>query len=313
VHIYPAITLHYWLSDDTICAGEKVVIELSENFEEYWWSTGGDGTRKEFEPEEDLHIVVEAIDSNGCEDRIEIDVEVIDCDTFCDEHLIEVWPDSVLCEGDSVNLEVKNGYADYDWSDGIDGRLRWVYESGWYVVDAETDEGQHCIDSVHIEFYESKELRIFSNPSRPVLCTGDSIVIEVNGGFVHYEWNTRHDGQRNVLYPEESFVLVIEALDSNGCVSRASLEITVDSCHSSIMDLESGNWKFYPNPCTDYLLISQRDASQIGAELILIDQVGKTVLSSKVSDLQSRLDLIGIDPGVYYLILGDHRFRIIKL
>jgi len=66
-----------------ICLGDSVVIELTTGLEHYYWNTGNplhqDEDRIVVSPTEDFLYVVEVLDSNGCEARLEIEVFVDTC------------------------------------------------------------------------------------------------------------------------------------------------------------------------------------------------------------------------------------------
>ena len=66
-----------------ICLGDSLVIEVTQGFINYWWNTGNPADQDEDRvvvfPTEDFTYVVEVLDSNGCEARAEIFVEVDSC------------------------------------------------------------------------------------------------------------------------------------------------------------------------------------------------------------------------------------------
>ena len=76
---------------------------------------------------------------------------------------------------------------------------------------------------------QTNSLNPMTIPNPPNICLGDSIVIEVSQGFVGYWWNTGNpidvDKDRVVVFPNQDFTYVVEALDSNGCESRGNISI----------------------------------------------------------------------------------------
>jgi hypothetical protein len=70
----------------------------------------------------------------------------------------------------------------------------------------------------------------------------------------------------------------------------------------------------YPNPVSDHLSITV-DASLVGSPFTLTDQVGRVVLSGKLSSTNTRLDLAELPSGGYVLSLGrsgDRRTKVVK-
>jgi len=69
----------------TICLGDTIVIEITAGLNHYYWNTGNplhqDEDRIEVTPTQDFIYVVEVLDSNGCDARLEIEVFVDTCAT----------------------------------------------------------------------------------------------------------------------------------------------------------------------------------------------------------------------------------------
>lgn len=310
IHMFdaPELSAYYAPSTGRICRGDSFIVELTEGFEEYWWNTGHTGDRNVLYLQESKTIVVEAIDSNGCEARIEFYLDVDECDSC--EDLIEVWPDSISCEGDSINLEAKNGYEVYEWHDGERGRLRWVHETGWYVLTAEDEDGNTCTDSVYIVISDAPVLSAWSSHADWEMCLGDSIVIELSGGFEEYWWSSGHRGDRNVLYPEEDKRIVIEAVDSNGCEARLVIEIEVDSCNTASLEkLHAQQIRVYPNPANDLLRIEyyENDFDKIE----ILDMQGRVVLTQKLNTGNNSIDVSKLPITMYTIRIGSYYHRFI--
>lgn len=213
-------------SSAVICRGDSIAISANSGFKYYWWNTGHRTQRIVIKPLYTKKIVVEAVDSNGCESRAELLVTVKDCDS-CNL----IYHDSISkCGVDSIPLEAKYGWSHYLWSNGTKGRINWVKRTGWYYVTATDAAGNRCKDSVYVEIKRGTKLTLRSNPSPAIICQGDSIVIAANSGFRAYWWNTGHRTQRVVLKLSYSKKIVVEAVDSNGCESRAELYVTVKNC-----------------------------------------------------------------------------------
>jgi len=87
VIVYPSTPLNPMTvpNPPEVCVGDSVVLEVSQDFVDYWWNTGNSLDQGEDRvvvfPTQDFTYVVEAIDSNGCEAREEILVLVDTCAT----------------------------------------------------------------------------------------------------------------------------------------------------------------------------------------------------------------------------------------
>ncbi|MFT5724936.1 MAG: hypothetical protein ACI9JN_002059, partial [Bacteroidia bacterium] len=240
-----------------VCPGDKVVIEVTAGFKSYWWNTGHRYDRVELYLKESKTVVIEAVDSNGCESRVEIKVVVKDtCDKDKCPKIIEYWPKKTLCgDKDSISLEAKTGYKDYVWSTREKGRAIWVKTKGWYYLDFKDSSGNTCRDSIYISSGSSKKLKIEITPGKPY-CIGDTVFAKATSGFKTYGWNTGSKDRIIEVVLNERKKLVVEAVDSNGCEARAQIVIEPDSCNSSVANLTAIYVSITPNPVQNYVHIS---------------------------------------------------------
>ena len=117
-------------------------------------------------------------------------------------------------------------------------------------------------------------------PSPPMICLGDSVVIEVNPFFLNYWWNTGNpndtDQDRVVVYPTVDFTYVVEALDSNDCESREEIEVFVDTCVTFIDQINNNKIEIYPNPASDVFYINFNSLDLYNLEIV--DAFGKLII-----------------------------------
>lgn len=65
-----------------LCKGDTLIMEATKGMKNYWWSTGHRGTRLvKMVPDSSMTVVVEAVDSNGCEYRKVLEIIVDTCKT----------------------------------------------------------------------------------------------------------------------------------------------------------------------------------------------------------------------------------------
>ena len=149
--------------------------------------------------------------------------------------------DIEICDGDTAILEATSGFDTYLWtstnsSGGVLGTTHILNANtaGLYIVVATDSTNCVDLDSIEVVVYAETPLNPITVPDPPMVCLGDSIVIEVNPGFLNYWWNTGNandtDQDRVVVYPTQDFTYFVEALDTNGCESREGIEIFVDTC-----------------------------------------------------------------------------------
>lgn len=66
----------------------------------------------------------------------------------------------------------------------------------------------------------------------------------------------------------------------------------------------------FPNPAQDHLSISVSECTEY--QLSLNDALGRTVLNDSFNEMQRRIDLQGIEKGIYFLILRNEKNTIIR-
>jgi hypothetical protein len=71
------------------------------------------------------------------------------------------------------------------------------------------------------------------------------------------------------------------------------------------------NLQVYPNPVNDHLDIHTNNQSSIGL-VVIYDHTGKNVFVRNIAEIQARIDLSFLAPGLYCLTARDKRIKLIK-
>lgn len=131
---------------------------------------------------------------------------------------IDLGPDVVLCEEDSVLLDPKLPAFNVVWQDGTNASTYTVSTPGTYFATIYEDV---CYKS------DTVEVKSISNalelPRDTVLCDGDKIVIRLSG-FEKYVWQ---DGSSNSTYTIKSSGTYKVTGYSGTCTASDSLNVTV--------------------------------------------------------------------------------------
>jgi hypothetical protein len=126
-----------------------------------------------------------------------------------------------------------------------------------------------------------QDLPIYSAPSPPIICLGDSIVLEIDtAGLSNIVWvptGSNNTINRVVDYPVNSTIYVVEALDSAGCDRRGEIEVIIDSCITGVMNIMTSQVLIYPNPAKGNMTISLPKFEIF--DLSIYDIMGRLVLS----------------------------------
>ena len=218
--------------------------------------------------------------------------------------------DIEICDGDTAVLEATTGFDSYVWTLASVGtplgtsHFIEVDYPGTYIVTA-IDSINSCVDvdSIEVIVYPETPLNPMTVPNPPIVCLGDSVAIEVNSGFVNYDWNTGNpldqDQDRVVVYPTQDFVYVVEALDSNECESREEIEIFVDTCATLVSNINRNNILIYPNPTKEIVFINLNNSNLYNIEII--DILGNILIEKeKVNNLIS-IKTSNLSQGIYFI------------
>ena len=203
--------------------------------------------------------------------------------TSCD---VEISGDSIICTWGTpqvLTASPANGGSapfTYLWSNGqSNSPILTIVNPGTYCV-TQTDVNG-CIDTACITV-TVQDIQIYSAPSPPIICLGDSIVLEIDTiGLSNIIWvpNTVFTPpvHRIVDFPMFTTTYVVEAVDSAGCDRRGEIEVIIDSCITGIMHIMSNQVLIYPNPAKGNLTISMPKFEIF--DLRIYDIMGRLVLS----------------------------------
>jgi hypothetical protein len=210
-----------------------------------------------------------------------------------------------MCDGDTVTLEATTGFDTYLWttSGPTIGTTRIITTTipGIYTVVA-TDSVCADIDSIVVILYQSPPLSIGSVPNPPMICLGDSVVLEAASGFVSYSWNNGMTGDRIVDFPGQDTWYMVEAVDSNGCMVQEDIWVYVDTCIStSTFNLLEKQIIIYPNPTSGKVNIDLPKGEYF--HFTLTDILGKVVLQKETISEKFVFDTKEISKGTYLIKL----------
>lgn len=228
--------------------------------------------------------------------------------------------DIEVCDGDTAILEATIGFDTYLWTEASSGaslganHFISVTDPGLYIVIATDSTNCVDMDSIEVIVYPETPLNPMTVPNPPEVCVGDSVVIEVNSGFLNYWWNTNNpldeDEDRIVVFPTQDFTYVVEALDVNGCESREEILVLVDTCATGVMNILSDQVMIYPNPSAGIMTINL-PKNEVFA-LVIFDVSGQLVLSKEKVMNSFIIDGHILSNGLYVMKLMHNNGLIIR-
>lgn len=97
-----------------------------------------------------------------------------------------------------------------------------------------------------------------------------------------------------------------------GCADTSAVANLTVSDNSSVEELENQLFSFYPNPANGSLTLITQSANANEA-LIIQDISGKVVMRTAILSSEQRIDISGLEAGVYLLSMEGHPSNISKL
>ena len=241
------------------------------------------------------------------------------CSTITNNNCeVEIIGDSIICNLNNPQILTASPSATttlpatYQWyGNGMSSNssILTINSPGTYCV-TQTD-ANGCIDSACINV-SVQGIDIFSNPNPPIICQGDSILLEFsNTPLNSILWFPTGD-ITSMIYddPLVSTNYIVEGVDMNGCDRRGEISVIVDSCSiTNIKNLSLTDIEVYPNPAKDKLTLN---CNQHILEFSLINSQGVACFTQKNIRGSFSFKLDNYDSGIYYIYLQSEKDIIYK-
>jgi photosystem II stability/assembly factor-like uncharacterized protein len=134
---------------------------------------------------------------------------------------VEVLPDSIACEGDTIILRANNTAKFYQWSNNSTGREIRVTKSGKYeLISWDTDCDTIIPASVNITFFPKPKIKL-SKEGLAYLCEGSIIPLWYETMEKNAFWS---DGRRDTILVTKPGRYVAYAVNQYGCQDSAFVE-----------------------------------------------------------------------------------------
>ena len=216
-----------FIRDTTICRGDTVQL-VAPAGTNYFWSpatgvSNSNVVNPKFFPALTTRYYVQFVDE--CNQTI-LDSVLVNVASVS----LNLGADTNLCYGRSILLVADSGYSAYIWQNGSMGSILTASASGFYAVGAIDGRGCYGYDSVYVHVLPPLSLSVL--PGSPVICAGDSIVLNGIGGAT-YDWFpslglSNQAGVSVTASPPSTTNYRVLATDSFGCIDSLSFLLTVN-------------------------------------------------------------------------------------
>lgn len=298
------------------CEGNSVTVSVQSGYDSYVW-TSGTATS-----DPNVQIIstagpfsVTVTDDNSC-------IAVIDAEAIENEPMavpgIVVIGEEPFCFGESVVLQVEEGYASYLWNTGSTTSSITVTQSGSYWLS--TLDGNGCIDSST----QAAPVDIMVWTPQPLVdVVGSTLIVTNADQFEEFQWllnNNPIPGATQSQYainPTGSGNYTVQVIDENDCVGTSSVfELT---CCVGIEEADfDGSVRVYPNPNNGEFIVDITLNASRRMTVEMHDMVGKIIWTDATmgttDQLRKQYDINELPNGIYFLrVTADTQMNVIKV
>lgn len=139
---------------------------------------------------------------------------------------ISVSNGSILCQNETTNLSMPEGYYNYSWSTGATGNMITVGSSGAYTCMITDLNG--CVSTSPVKVITVNPLPqpIITATGPTSFCYDQSVTLSAQAGFNQYTWSNGKSGQS--ITAETNGPITVTVKDANNCYGTSpSLNLTV--------------------------------------------------------------------------------------
>ncbi|PBQ34671.1 hypothetical protein CNR22_23805 [Sphingobacteriaceae bacterium] len=307
VIVNPAPQLTLTASSLSVCAGSSSTLIVTGG-QTYTWSAPGTGSSIVVSPVTSTTYSVSSDNALGC---VKTKTLTISVNTI----VLAASPNTAVCEGGSVILSA-DGAVSYSWfpvASSVSSVLIVPSTSSTYTYNA--------IDAINCYHSGTISVTVNQNPvvsitGYSVICFGETASVTANGANT-YLWNDSLNTATPVLTvsPVTNTTYAVVGTDAKGCVSNASIELTVNACagiaesRSQLVGLTA-----YPNPTSGEFTIDLPNG--LNKSVQITDLAGRVVYSTFTSENKMTFNLKNLDNGIYYVKVqsgkGEEVLKVIK-
>ena len=202
-------------NDTTICADSFITFNVKGGMS--WTWSNGDKTQKTSGINSNGEYSVVVTDDIGCTsyDTVELFIQTLP--------LVNLGNDTIICDGESVILDSKNGGLNYSWNTSETTQEIAIETTGVYGVEVTDDIGCLGSDSMQLIVNLMPKVNLGNDTA---ICFGESVILHAQNPEFNYLWSSS-DNQRSIKVSQTSIVSV-EVFDEIGCSDEDEISVTVN-------------------------------------------------------------------------------------
>jgi hypothetical protein len=300
----------YTQGQTTFCQGDSVVVNSADATSAYLWNTSA--TTQNVVATSSGPYYVGLITNKGCiavSDTIDVVVNPNPNGNISINGSLD------LCLGDSVELSANTGLS-YNWSTGDSTESITIGQTGNFTVDVTNSFGcttTSASQNVILHGFPQTSVIIGDATGIVPLQQYNYVVTQAPGNS--YNWTAVNgavvSGQGtnivSVMWSQDTLGS-LQVIESNGyCSDTASLSIRTNI---GVNEFGLGQIILYPNPTKGNVFIS---ADEPLGEIKIYAATGAFVSAMQSMETSIQLDLSSLAAGVYWVSIGNERYRLVVM
>lgn len=284
------------------CTGDTLVLSTDSTWNMYAWSTGGNQQVESITTGGLVTVLV--ADAAGCQGATQINVIENPLP------VVNLGPDTTLCDGASITLGGSDPNATYVWSTGQTSQSINITLAGDYILVCTDQNNCTADDTVGVTAFVSPSANFaFDTTNCPIVTFTDQSI----GTPTAWDWDfgdlTGTSTQQNPNYTylgggQFNTVLTV----TNECGSNMITKLVEITCLVGMDEALQGQITIYPNPSDGLFQIGFEALQADEVTLEVTDLFGRTLLEQEldqtVGTFRQNVDLRAQPKGAYLLRLN---------
>ncbi len=200
------------VGDALVCKGTLSSLSISENFDQYLWSTGEIAqTTLIFEPDTYYVTVSNANNCTAIDSFLVTESPSID---------LKIVGNTALCEGESTILRADDDYDSYEWSTGETTSTIPVNSAGNYTLTVTDAAG--CTGEATIAVIEN-DILFPQIVGDDFICQSSFTLISADNDYASYIWSTGATSKELFVTSSGTYQLIVT--NAAGCTGEVSIDV----------------------------------------------------------------------------------------
>ncbi|MFK7948205.1 MAG: T9SS type A sorting domain-containing protein [Saprospiraceae bacterium] len=282
-------------SDTTLCDGSTITLDATAATSGVTYAWAGGSTMPMLTVNTAGNYQVTATNSSGCSftDDITISYDGIP--------MPNLGNDTTLCAGASITLDGSTTVFGFiNWNTGASDPFVTVDSAGTYTITVTTDGGCVGTDDIVVDY---SSVNVDFGGDTLDLVNVNPMTLDAGNAGGTYLWNTGETTQTIDIDTEGTYDVTVT--DMFGCVASSSVVIVNTTSTTGLMN---ENFKVYPNPANQYIVVEAKGTEVSMARIINI--TGQVVGMVNVQN-QEQISVEHLSNGVYFLQFSNRNGEVV--